>query len=134
TSDVSEGGSSLDPRYGGNLPVTVTLSAPSDQTVTVNYAATGGTAAGNGVDYILFGNSLTFLPGETRKNIVLAIIPDTIPDGDPPKTVELTLSSSSNAILSDTHVHTLSIVDNFANLQNEAPWYAKDTFGPTGKP
>jgi len=44
--------------------VAVSLTAESGKTVTVQYAVTGGTATGGGVDYALSSGTLTFAPGE----------------------------------------------------------------------
>ncbi len=47
---------------------TVTLSAPSSQTVTADYATSDGTALA-GSDYDAVSGTLTFAPGETSKNV-----------------------------------------------------------------
>ena len=54
-----------------NIPVT--LSASSSQTITVNYAVTGGTATGGGTDYTLAAGQLTFNSGTTTQNIPVTI-------------------------------------------------------------
>ncbi|WP_020467969.1 Calx-beta domain-containing protein [Zavarzinella formosa] len=84
----------------------VFLSAPSGRTVTVAYAAKGGTAKA-GLDYTLAAGTLTFLPGETSKTIPLAVINDTL--DEPDETVFVTLSKPVNAIVSGipTHTHTI---------------------------
>ncbi len=87
----------------------VNLSAPSANTVTVDYAVTGGTATGGGVDYALAGGTLIFSPGVTSRNIAIAVVNDSI--GEPNETVLVTLSSSSNATLGATPVHTYTIND-----------------------
>src|SRR6185295_15311977 len=91
----------------------VTLSAQSASTVTVNYAVNGGsTATGGGVDYTLAAASLTFNPGETSKNISLAVNDDYLDEND--ETVILDLSSPSNAVLGTPSSHTYTIQDNDA--------------------
>jgi chitinase len=91
----------------------VTLSAQSSSTVTVNYAVNGGsTATGGGVDYNLAAASLTFNPGETSKNISLAVNDDNLDEND--ETVILDLSSPSNAVLGTPSSHTYTIQDNDA--------------------
>jgi fibronectin type 3 domain-containing protein len=88
----------------------VALSASSGQTVTVNYAVTGGTATGGGVDYTLASGTLTFNPGTTTQNIAIAIVDDTLNEGN--ETVQVTLSAPLNATLGANTVHTYTITDN----------------------
>jgi hypothetical protein len=59
----------------------VTLSKPSEETVTVQYSATDGLAI-NGRDYDLAAGTVTFLPGETSKQIVVSIRGDLIDEYD----------------------------------------------------
>ena len=99
----------------GNESVTpanlsVSLSGASTQTVTVNYAVTGGTATGGGVDYTLSGGTLTFNPGETGKAISIAIVDDSLVEAN--ETIEVTLSNPTNATLGANTVHTYTINDN----------------------
>jgi hypothetical protein len=88
----------------------VTLSAPSTQTVTVNYAVTGGTATGGGVDYTLASGQLSFSAGQTSKPIAIAIVNDSVPE--PAETIIVTLSSPTNATLGSPSSHTYTILDN----------------------
>lgn len=54
---------------------TVSLSAASSQSVTVNYATANGTATA-GSDYHAKTGSITFIPGETTKTIAVLVIGD----------------------------------------------------------
>ena len=99
TSSVSEG--------AGAVTLEVTLSAPSEKPVTVNFAAIGGTATA-GADYTLLAGTLTFQPGETVHTITMTIIDDTVKE--PTETVRIKLSAPTNARLR-TALQTLSIVD-----------------------
>ena len=54
---------------------TVTLSAASSQTVTVNYATANGTATAPS-DYITASGTLTFTPGTTTQPIVVLVAGD----------------------------------------------------------
>lgn len=56
-----------------NASVTVTLSAPSGQTVAVNYSTVASTATA-GPDYYASSGTLTFAPGETQKTIKVPIV------------------------------------------------------------
>ena len=98
----SSGGEATTPAL---IPVTLSSAA----TVTVNYAVTGGTASGGGVDYTLASGQLSFSGGTLTQNISLALVNDNLPE--PNETVQITLSSPSGAVLGlATHVFT--IIDN----------------------
>src|SRR5439155_18284326 len=88
----------------------VSLSAASGKTVTVAYAVTGGTATGGGVDYTLASGTLTFAPGVTTQNINITVVNDATDEDD--ETIQVTLSSPSNATLGVTTTHTYTILDN----------------------
>jgi hypothetical protein len=75
----------------------VTLSNPSSQTISVDYATANGTAI-EGSDYNKVARStLTFAPGETTKNITIGIVGDTVIELD--ETFKIDLSNPTNAIL-----------------------------------
>ena len=89
--------------------LTVNLSGPSGETVTVDYAVTG-TATGSGTDYTLGNGTLSIPSGTTTGTITIAnIINDTTDEAD--ETVIVTLSSPSNATLGSNDVHTYTITD-----------------------
>ncbi len=87
------------------IPITLSSSSASD-TVTVDYAVTGGTATSGGTDFTLSAGTLTFDPGTTTQNITVTLIDDTLDESD--ETVILTLS---NGNLASTTVHTFTIID-----------------------
>src|SRR5205814_9324497 len=87
----------------------VSLSAASGRTVTVNYAVTGGTASGGGVDYTLASGTLTFAPGITTQNIAIGIVDDALNEAN--ETILLTLSNPINAALGSITTHTYTITD-----------------------
>ncbi|MCZ7645375.1 MAG: PQQ-dependent sugar dehydrogenase [Planctomycetota bacterium] len=89
--------------------LTVSLSNASSQSVTVEYAVTGGTATGGGTDFTLAAGTLTFDPGQTAKNIPLAVVNDA--DEEEDETLTVTLSAPSNAALGSPAAHTYTIVD-----------------------
>ena len=77
--------------------ITVDLSGPSSETVTVDYAVTG-TATGSGTDYTLVNGTLSIVAGNTTGTITIAnIVDDSVDETD--ETVIVTLSSPSNATL-----------------------------------
>jgi hypothetical protein len=57
---------------------TVTLSAASDQPVTVNYATANGSPGGAGIDYQAVSGTLTFNPAETSQTIAVSVYGDTL--------------------------------------------------------
>lgn len=90
------------------LTFTVTLSAASTQTVTVNYATSDGTAL-TGQDYTATSGTLTFPPGTMVQNVSVPVLGDRVPEAT--ETFGLTLSGASNATIADgTGVAT--ILDN----------------------
>ena len=81
-----------------NLTFRVTLSPPSDQTVTVSYATANGTATA-GADYVAKSGTLTFPPEEVEQTIDVVVNNDAIFDDD--ETFNLNLSNPVNAGLAD---------------------------------
>jgi Calx-beta domain len=90
--------------------VTVTLSAASAQTVTVDWATADGTATA-GVDYTAGSGTLTFAPGDTIKTISIAISGDALDEVD--ETILVNLAGATNATLSDPQA-TCTIQDDDA--------------------
>src|SRR5690606_18410754 len=87
---------------------TVTLSAASGQTVSVNYASNNGTATA-GSDYTAVSGILTFAPGQTTQTITVPITNDML--AEPSETFNVVLSTPSNATIAvSTGVGT--ILDN----------------------
>jgi hypothetical protein len=78
---------------------TVTLSAPSTQTVTVNYATADGTATIANQDYISTSGTLTFLPNETTKTISVQVQGNL--NFEPNETFVMNLSAPLNATIAD---------------------------------
>lgn len=78
------------------LTFTVTLSAPSSDTVTVNYATADGTATSTS-DYTATSGTLTFAPGETTKTLSIIVNGDVEAEAD--ETFLLNLAGETNATL-----------------------------------
>ncbi len=93
---------------GSSIAVGVTLSAASQQDVSVNYATSDGTATA-GVDYTPASGTLTFPAGTTSQSFTVQTLAD--PNGPSTSTVNLTLSGPSGATLGNPSTSTL-------NLQN----------------
>jgi YD repeat-containing protein len=73
------------------------LSNPSTQPITVDYAVTDGTANSITDFYKVVKTTFTFLPGQTTKNIIVGIIGDT--EVEPDEIFALDLSNPTNATL-----------------------------------
>src|SRR5262249_38355479 len=81
------------------VPVfTVSLSAPSGQPVTVNYATANGTAIG-GQDFLTPRGTLTFAPGTTTQQLTVPALRGVASQAD--ETYSLNLSSPVNATIGD---------------------------------
>ena len=95
---------------GGTAQFAVTLSAESQQVVTVSYATADGTAA-EGSDYTAATATLTFQPGERTKTIPVTTIDDT--DQESQEQFTVSLSGPVGATL-DRDTGTGTIDDNDA--------------------
>jgi hypothetical protein len=81
-----------------NFTFTVTLSAASGQSVTVNYAAADGTAS-QPSDYQAQSGLLTFTPGQTSQTVTVLVNGDAAVE--PNETFNVNLSSATNATIAD---------------------------------
>ena len=79
-----------------NATFTVTMSAPSAQSVSVGYATASATASAPG-DYTTTSGTLTFTPGVTTQTVVVPATGDTLNESD--ETLTVTLSNPTNATL-----------------------------------
>jgi hypothetical protein len=92
----------------GTATFTVTLSAVSGQSVTVNYATSNGTATA-GTDYSSTTGGLTFAPGVITQTITVPITNDVLAEAN--ETFNVVLSAPTNATIAvGTGVGT--IIDN----------------------
>ncbi len=88
--------------------IIIVLSNPQATAVTVDFAATGGTAT-DGSDYTITAGTLTFAAGETAK-----VLPNTITNDatlESAETIIVTLSNPTVAMLSANTTHTYTITD-----------------------
>ncbi len=77
--------------------------------MTVHYATGDGSAAAPG-DYASKSGNLSFSPGQTSRSFVVSIADDSL--DEPDETINLMLSSPSNATLGSPSSSTLTIQDN----------------------
>ena len=87
----------------------VTLSAPSGQEITVDWATADGTATESDNDYVGDSGTVQFSPGETDQVFLIEVIGDLSNEAD--ETFTVTLSSPQNANLGNA-TDTVTIVDN----------------------
>ncbi len=81
-----------------NFDFIVTLSPASDETVTVNYATTDGTANAPGDYTAIPSTQLTFNPGETVKTISISVNGDTVIEPNETFTVKLIGATNANIL------------------------------------
>ena len=87
---------------------TVTLSAASGQTVTVDFATANATAVAPG-DYVTNIGTLTFNPGTTTQTITIQVVGDAVIE--PNETFTVNLSNATNATVSGTGIGTGTITN-----------------------
>ncbi len=82
------------------LGFTVSLSAPSSQTVTVGYTTADGTATTADGDYVAASGTLTFAPGVTTQPVSVTVNGDVKNEAN--ETLTINLSARTNATVSDS--------------------------------
>jgi uncharacterized repeat protein (TIGR01451 family) len=110
---VVPGGGAADdsvPEAAGTKTVTVTLSAPSSETATLNYATADDTAKA-GEDYSARSGTLTFAPNDTSETFDVPITNDARDETD--QSFLVNLSNPVNTVLTDTQA-SVSILDDDA--------------------
>ncbi|WP_440959189.1 Calx-beta domain-containing protein [Oceanicaulis sp. LC35] len=105
---LSEGASGT-----STMTFTVSLSATSGQTVTVDYATSDGTATA-GADYTAASGTLTFTPGQTQQTFDVTVSGDNVVELT--ETFTVTLSSANNAAISDASATGTITNDDSATL------------------
>lgn len=80
----------------GDATLSVTLSNPSFQTITVSYATANDTATA-GSDYVATSGSVTFNPGEITKSIAVSVTGDNVDEQH--ETFFVNLSNPTNATI-----------------------------------
>jgi YD repeat-containing protein len=96
---------------GGGMTFTVTKTGGTALSHSVNYLSASGTAI-SGTDFVLTSGTLTFLPTETTKTIVLATMSDSI--FDPGETVLMNISAPTSGATIATSGASGTINDNNA--------------------
>ena len=110
-----------------NFVFNVTLSNPSVETVTVNFATSDGTATA-GSDYVANSGILTFAPGVTSASVSVQVNGDTTIE--PNETFTLTLSNSTNASFISRSQTIATIITDDASAQfNSADFHVAEENG-----
>jgi Calx-beta domain len=116
----------------GYVDLPVTLNAPGQNTVTVNYATANGTAlSGTGCNYAYVGvpnpgstaGTLTFTPGQTIQTVRVDLLNCNLAN---PGTFTFNLSAATNGTIVRATA-TITIVQNLATISSFSP-----TSGPVG--
>ena len=103
---------STDAVEGKPVTFSVRLSAPTEQTVTVQYQARGSNcfsghscgSAISGADYVAASGTLTFAPHQTEKTVSVSTTDDSGHEGT--ETLYLELSNPTNAVFSHVAVQS----------------------------
>jgi hypothetical protein len=107
---------------GDTAELVVTRTGGADGVVSVQYAVTGGSATGGGVDYTLNAGTITFEAGRTSVSLAVPTMADGLPEGT--ETVVVQLSNvTGGATLGAPATTTLFIVD-----REQTAAFASDTF------
>lgn len=102
----------------GALVVTITLTPPGSQQVTVDFSTNMNGNAEAGVDYIGVRRRLAFPPGTTQVETEVPIVDDRLVEGD--ETFEISLNAPQNAVLGNRATATVHILnDDVARLRVE---------------
>lgn len=104
---------------------TVTLSAPSPNVVTVDYATADGTATLADNDYIAASGTLTFNFGEQVKTITVQVVGDATFEADETFVVNLTNPSGGAVIADNQGVGTILNDDGGASFLGPTPYLSK---------
>jgi len=113
-----------------NFGFTVTLSAPSGQTVTVDFATADGSAVAPGDYTAIPTTQLTFLPGVTTQPVDVLVGGDT--DSEPDQTFTVNLTNAVNAtIATATGTGTILNDDALGDLAAAQQTSGNDTDGTT---
>jgi hypothetical protein len=92
---------------------TVSLEAPTNTTVTVDYVTFNGTAVSPG-DYQAVNGTVTFSPGQTTRFVTVPVNGDTLPEGN--ETFILNLSNPVGALLADSQGIGTIMDDDASNI------------------
>jgi hypothetical protein len=90
------------------LTFNVTLSNPSDQTISADFTTNDGTATVADGDYTTASGTVTFDPGDTLKTVDVTVTGDDIPEPDETFTVDLSNVTGTANLLDDQGTGTIT--------------------------
>jgi hypothetical protein len=107
----------------GTAEITVELNRASDDTITVDYATSDGSATA-GEDYAAASGTLTFVPDDTEESFTVGILSDEVYEGD--ETVDLRLSNPSGASIgpNDPAILTINEDETLPEVNLSSPSYS----------
>ena len=108
----------------------VTLSGPSSQTVTVDFA-TAGVSATSGTDFLPNSGTVTFTPGDLSETIVVQVIADSLDEANETFTVTLSNVNANATILDNSGLGTITDDDGAPALSIGDVTLAEGTGGTT---
>lgn len=110
--------STVEPDSGtADMQFAVRLSAPSSQTVTVQWTTVPGTATAPS-DFVPSSGTVTFAPGQIVRSVGVSVVGDTVPEST--ETFSLVLSNPSGASIADGEA-TGTIVNDDGSCDGVAP-------------
>lgn len=114
---------------GGSVNITIARPTGTNGNVSVDYAASGGTASER-TDYTTLVGRLHFAPGETNKTLSFLVTEDGFVEGS--ETVNLILSNPIGAVLGSPATAAVTISDNdsagAANPINQTPVFVRQHY------
>ena len=111
----------------GSLSVAVSINRPSTQSISVDYTSSNGSAI-SGSDYTSSSGTLSFLPGQTIKDITYTILDDGVVELD--ESFSVTLSNPINTSSVSNSLANLTIInDDFMFGNNGIIQFGNETLG-----
>lgn len=97
--------------HDGSIVLPINVSGAVYSAITVNLRLSGSAASGEENDYSISQETITIVPGEDSKDIVVEIHDDNLYEGAAGETIEITLVDLVNAVTGEFATHTITIKD-----------------------
>ena len=114
---------------GGYAVVSLSRTNGSSGVVSVSFKTSDVTAVA-GLDYTALNTAVTFVDGETNKNVLIPLTDDGLVEGNETFNVWLTNATGGATILGPTNA-VVTILDNDVGLSFGSPFYVVGEAGPT---